>query len=887
MALSVLPWGGPIYVPGKLNPNKEKLFFFYSEEDWHVRRPWGRNSVTVPTVAERNGDFSQTVYPGSSPAQPITIVNPATHLPFAGNAIPSGMINSQGQLLMNLMPLPNLTNPDLPYNYEWQANCSIPKRLQALKLDYHPGSKDTFTLSGRRWWVDTQAYGCRVLGYAQDLPVFKHHYKETTDTIMLAWTHVLNPTVVNEFNIGFVGEKEMRPPGNLFGRTAANYFDPIDRAKKGFTLGQLYPSANPDDILPQATFGFIPNGAYFDADDRLPDNQGYPRFNMADNLSWSHGAHTFKFGAYFERSWATDGPHASCFDGCFDFAHDISNPLDSCWDFSNALLGNFREYRESNSREVYLMGNHVLEWFAQDTWKVNWKLTLTYGVRFSQFIPWTNVKGLGAEWVKDRYDPTQVPALYRPVQDPNGPTGQEIAWDPVSQQYAPAVYIGAFSGDFNFSGMVMSTDKSYPAGFREHHRIQAVPRFGFSFDPFGNGKTAIRGGFAMQKEATPSYNTYTWSMVTNPPVTIQPHIFYGNMNTLLQKSGLLFPGGTSAIELKDHVPSIYRYSLGVQRDVGHNMMVDVSYVGNVARHLIQSQDQNIVPYGAHFRSENIDPVTGTALPDDFYRPNPGYSSIAMYMNDGVSSYNSLQAALNHRFSKTVPFWASYTYSHTFTTGNSEGDPIPLYRPWRIWTYGPANFDQTQMLVVNYLWDLPKPSKHVQNAGGRLFVRSVFDNWQVSGVSMFASGLPQQLSYGTVQGLDIAGGGDGWRGNVIARPQLSRGQRTFNRWFNTAAFALPTASGDIGNASLSPIRGPGQNNWDLTLVKKVPLKSEARSLQFRLEMYNAFNHTQYAAVDTAALFDTSTAGNPQVNGTFGQVVVTRSPRNIQLSVRLDF
>jgi hypothetical protein len=164
---------------------------------------------------------------------------------------------------------------------------------------------------------------------------------------------------------------------------------------------------------------------------------------------------------------------------------------------------------------------------------------------------------------------------------------------------------------------------------------------------------------------------------------------------------------------------------------------------------------------------------------------------------------------------------------------------------------------------------------------------VFDNWQVSGVSMFASGLPQQLSYGTVQGLDIAGGGDGWRGNVIARPQLSHGQRTFNRWFNTAAFALPTASGDTGNASLSPIRGPGQNNWDITLVKKFPLKSEARSLQFRLEMYNAFNHTQYSAVDTFALFDAMTAGNPQVNGTFGQVVATRSPRNIQLSVRLDF
>src|SRR5262249_49419345 len=153
-----------------------------------VKQPWGRNSVTVPTAAERAGDFSQTVYPGSSPPQPVTIIDPTTRQPFPGNVIPTNRINQQGLLLLNLMPLPNLNNPSLPYNYEWQDNCEIPRLLQSLKLDYHKSNRDTFTLSGRRWWVDTRAYGCRVLGYASHFPIFKHHYEETTDTILLAWT---------------------------------------------------------------------------------------------------------------------------------------------------------------------------------------------------------------------------------------------------------------------------------------------------------------------------------------------------------------------------------------------------------------------------------------------------------------------------------------------------------------------------------------------------------------------------------------------------------------------------------------------------------------------------------------------------------------------------
>jgi hypothetical protein len=882
--------GGPVYIPNHFNSNREKLFFFYSQEDWTVKQPWGRNTVTVPTAAERQGDFSQTVFPGSSPAQPVVITDPTTHQPFPGNAIPPGEINQQGQLLLNFMPLPNFSDPTKPFNYVWQDNCDIPRLLQSLKLDYHPSNKDTFTLSGRRWWVDTRAYGCRVLGFAGDIPFFKHHYEETTDTILWSWTRIINPTLVNEFNIGMVGEKERSPAKNLFGRTAANYFDPITRANRGFTLGQLFPSANTYDILPAESFTFIPNAAYVGPDDgRLPDNQGYPRFNTGDNLSWTHNSHTFKFGVYWERSWATDGKAANCFSGCFDFTHDVYNPLDTGWDFSNALLGNYKSYSEANSRKFYLMTNDVVEWFGQDTWKVNQKLTLTYGVRFARFTPWHVDKGLGAEFVPSRYDPSQVPAYYRAVQDPSGPAGQEIAQNPVTGAYAPAVYVGAFTSPFNYSGMVLSSDKSYPTGFRFQHAPQLEPRFGFAYDPFGNGKTAIRGGFALMKEETPSYSATINNQEHNPPVQIQETTFYGNMNDLLSRSGLVFPSGGTAIQENDKVPSVYRYSLGVERDLGVHTMADISYVGNVGRHEMQSVDLNELPYGARFQPQNIDPVTGLAYPDDFFRPIPGYESMPILVNAGISNYNSLQVMVNRRLSSGVSMGVSYTYSHTLNIGNSEGDPLPRYLPWRVWTYGPANFDQTHMFIVNYVWDLPKPSHLVETRGAKLLVGGVLDNWELSGVTTLASGLPQPINVGTVQGIDLTGGGDGVRANVIARPQLSHGQRTFDRWFNTAAFAMPNlpqgTTVDPGDASIAPFRGPGQNNWDVTLTKKFPLKSESRSLLFRGEFYNAWNHTQFQAVDNNATFD-ATTGN-QVNADFGHVTATRQPRVIQLSVRLDF
>jgi hypothetical protein len=211
--------------------------------------------------------------------------------------------------------------------------------------------------------------------------------------------------------------------------------------------------------------------------------------------------------------------------------------------------------------------------------------------------------------------------------------------------------------------------------------------------------------------------------------------------------------------------------------------------------------------------------------------------------------------------------------------DGDGGGLPLYRPYRTWLYGRAGFDQTHVLVFNYTWDLPRLSDRWNNP----VVHHLFDDWQLSGITAFTSGTPLGFGFSTTDNADITGGGDGVRVNLISNPILPRSERSFDRWFDTAAFARP-GRGDFGNAPKDVLRGPGVNNWDVTVFKKFPLKGEERYFQLRWEIYNIFNHTQFAGVDTGARFDTS---GRQVNANFGRVTATRTPRIMQVALRFAF
>lgn len=230
-------------------------------------------------------------------------------------------------------------------------------------------------------------------------------------------------------------------------------------------------------------------------------------------------------------------------------------------------------------------------------------------------------------------------------------------------------------------------------------------------------------------------------------------------------------------------------------------------------------------------------------------------------------------------SSNLQFGAAYTWSKAMDLTSGDNGALPLYRPYKVWNYGRSSYDQTHVMVVNFLYDLPKASARINNG----FVRTAFDNWQFSGIATMASGTPRDVGYSTVDGADITGGGDGARINVTGKAILPKSERTFDRFFNTSVFARP-AKGDFGNAPKDIFRGPGINNWDLSFFKRFPLKNESRYFQFRWEFYNAFNHTQFSGLDNGARFDTS--GN-QVNAQFGRFTSSRSPRVMQGALNFTF
>jgi hypothetical protein len=216
--------------------------------------------------------------------------------------------------------------------------------------------------------------------------------------------------------------------------------------------------------------------------------------------------------------------------------------------------------------------------------------------------------------------------------------------------------------------------------------------------------------------------------------------------------------------------------------------------------------------------------------------------------------------------------------------------LPLYLSFDDWSYGRSIFDQTHVMVINYTWDLPRASRLWDNK----VMRAIFDNWQLSGITAFASGVPSStLNAGGVGGIpvsltltdgaDLTGGGDGTRAVVTGDPTLSSGDRNVDRWFDTSVFQRP-ARGEIGNGRKDIIRLPGIHVWDTTIFKNIPLGGSRRYLQLRWEAYNVFNHTQFMNVDTAARFDAQ--GN-QTNTSFGRVTSTRAPRTMQASVRILF
>jgi len=363
---------------------------------------------------------------------------------------------------------------------------------------------------------------------------------------------------------------------------------------------------------------------------------------------------------------------------------------------------------------------------------------------------------------------------------------------------------------------------------------------------------------------------------SQPPLVQTPVVFFGTTSTLLSSKGVVFPSAALGLDPAGKIPTVMNHSVGIQHHIGAGTVVDVAYVGSIGRRLLWTRNINEVPLGANFRPENIDPTTRRPYTTTFLRPFVGYEDILIREPGSSSSYHSLQLSANRRFARTLQFGASWTWSKALGFNDTDDQVVSTLVSPRVWNYGLASYDRTHVLKLNWLLDLPR------TGWSNPLLKGVFDNWQVSGIGSFVSGAPLGISFTTTAAVDITGSTHGSRVVVTGDPVLPKGDRTFERYFRTDVFRLP-AVGTVGNAARTLVRGPGINNWDIALYKTFPVGPRVR-VQLRAEAYNAFNRTQFSAVDTTARFDPQ--GN-QVNTRFGQLTDARPPRQIQFAFRTTF
>jgi hypothetical protein len=321
------------------------------------------------------------------------------------------------------------------------------------------------------------------------------------------------------------------------------------------------------------------------------------------------------------------------------------------------------------------------------------------------------------------------------------------------------------------------------------------------------------------------------------------------------------------------------FSLSVQQSISRGTVLDVGYVGSLARHLMWRRPLNAIPLGSNFDPRNADPTQrNVPLQPAFLRPMVGYNNVDMQELAASSNYHSLQMTVNRRFAQGLQFGGSYTWSKAMDYTDAETDSLSAFVPVRQWNYGLASFDRTHNLKVNWLWDVPStPWKNP-------ILRQTLNGWQVSGIASFVSGAPLTVGYTTTTAVDITGSPtETARIDVLRSPVIAGGDRTFYRNFDPGAFALP-ARGTLGTAGRWLLRGPGTNNWDIAVFKNFPVRERLR-FQFRSEFYNALNHTQFSAWDATARFNPATG--EQVNTRLGQATAAAPPRIIQFSLRAYF
>ncbi len=757
---------------------------------------------------------SPTFLKGDFSSLTTPIKDPSTGNPFPGNLIPQERISRFAAKYAPFVPAPNLSTGQIP-----GANFN---RSTRTAIDINPFSirMDEKIAKGVLWGRYQRVFS---LTRSDDLtPLWDRVAASQAQNLILGGNYTFSPTLINEarvsynrlfaYNRGVVADKGVNYAGDVLG------------LKNLAVRDGLY-------AFPQVQIsGFATFGGGGLAGSVL--TQTVNTYDYVDNLTYSKSRHTLKAGANVRRVQFTLGD-GQVQNGILSFVGGFTgNPVGD-FILGNPLTG---VLGWGSNGELALSTQYGL--FLQDDWRVTPRLSLNYGLRY------------------DYFSREVTPNDRQGIFDPSFPGGRLLL---------------ANSADYVVPGVGLIKGSGPPLvsrGMIDPDVNNLAPRIGFALRPFNSNKTAIRGGYGVFYDA-PISNEQGLSRYV-PPFFFQQTIVSSAVTPTLSTDTLFpvpatFPGGGAGSRSRtQRIPYLQQWSFNIQRELAPNWLVEMGYLGAKGAKLLTRQPINQAALGPG-------PILDRVPFKNF--------TTAFLVSDSLASsdYHAFMGKVEKRLSAGLSFLASYTFGKMIDTVSASVPPLGF-------TLQPQNsrclsceralsdLDARHRLVLSYTYELPF-------GGGRRFasgvsgaLNQVIGGWQLTGITSFQSGAPVNV---TVPG-DNANVGTGLQRPDLRGPVARMDFRKTGFAYDISPFARP-ASGSFGNAGRNIVRGPGINNFDFGLYKNFYVdKEQKRSVQFRMEMFNLFNHAQFTQPGGAF-------GTAQ----FGRFLGTRPPRQIQMALKVYY